>query len=133
MTKLYLQADYLFWSARLVSIITFISNFLEKQTIDIDNKDNFYLGYNIKKLKFHNNFWLKRFNELPVKLLFWAIAIIPIITICVELEYRSKVLNEMVEIMVAHIKYIDSIWLATFIKQNIQFRLNFFFGYQEKT
>lgn len=107
--------DMFLMSVGLVSIITFISNFLEKQTIDIDNKDNFYLGYNIKKLKFHNNFWLKRFNELPVKLLFWAIAIIPIITICVELEYRSKVLNEMVEIMVAHIKYIDSIWLAAFI------------------
>lgn len=88
---------------------------LEKQTIDIDNKDNFYLGYNIKKLKFHKNFWLKKFNELPVKLLFWAIAIIPIITIFVELKYKSKVLNEMVEIIVAHIKYIDSIWLATFI------------------
>lgn len=107
--------DMFLMSVGLVSIITFISNFLEKQTIDIDNKDNFYLGYNIKKMKFHNNFWIKRFNELPVKLLFWAIAIIPIITICVELEYRSKVLNEMVEIMVTHIKYIDSIWLAAFI------------------
>ncbi|WP_304141553.1 hypothetical protein [Finegoldia magna] len=107
--------DMFVMSAGLVSIITFISNFLEKQTIDIDNKDNFYLGYNIKKLKFHKNFWLKKFNELPVKLLFWAIAIIPIITIFVELKYKSKVLNEMVEIIVAHIKYIDSIWLATFI------------------
>lgn len=107
--------DMFFMSVGLVSIITFISNFLEKQTIDIDNKENFYLGYNIKKLKFHKNFWVKRFNELPVKLLFWVIAIIPIIKICVELEYKSKVLNEMVEIMVAHIKYIDSIWLAVFI------------------
>lgn len=107
--------DMFLMSVGLVSIITFISNFLEKQTIDIDNKDNFYLGYNIKKLKFYRNFWLKRFNELPVKLLFWVIAIIPIITIFVELKYKSKVLNEMVEIIVAHIKYIDSIWLATFI------------------
>lgn len=107
--------DMFFMSAGLVSIITFISNFLEKQTIDIDNKDNFYLGYNIKKLKFYRNFWLKRFNELPVKLLFWIIAIIPIITIFVELEYKSKVLNEMVEIIAAYIKYIDSIWLATFV------------------
>lgn len=107
--------DMFFMSAGLVSIITFISNFLEKQTIDIDNKDNFYLGYNIKKFKLHRNFWLKRFNELPIKLLFWVIAIIPIITIFVELEYKSKVLNEMIEIIVPHIKYIDSIWLATFM------------------
>jgi putative uncharacterized protein (fragment) len=107
--------DMFFMSVGLVSIITFISNFLEKQTIDIDNKDNFYLGYNIKKMKFHNNLWFKRFNELPVKLLFWTIAILPIIMIGVELEYRSKVLNEMVEIIVPYIKYIDSIWLAAFI------------------
>lgn len=107
--------DMFFMSAGLVSIITFISNFLEKQTIDIENKDNFYLGYNIKKLKFHNNFWFKRFNELPVKLLFWIIAILPIISIGVELDYSSKVLNEMLGIIVAHIKYIDSIWLSTFI------------------
>ncbi len=107
--------DMFFMSVGLVSIITFISNFLEKQTIDIDNKDNFYLGYNIKKMKFHNNLWFKKFNELPVKLLFWTIAILPIIMIGVELEYRSKVLNEMVEIIVSYIKYIDSIWLAAFI------------------
>lgn len=107
--------DMFFMSAGLVSIITFISNFLEKQTIDIENKDNFYLGYNIKKLKFHNNFWFKRFNELPVKFLFWIIAIIPIISIVVELDYRSKVLNEMLGIIDTHIKYIDSIWLSAFI------------------
>lgn len=43
--------DMFFMSAGLLSIITFISNFLEKQTIDIENKDNFYLGYNIKKIE----------------------------------------------------------------------------------
>ena len=107
--------DMLFMSAGLVSIITFISNFLEKQTIDIENKDNFYLGYNIKKIKFHNNFWFKRFNELPVKLLFWIIAILPIIPISVELDYRSKILNEILGTIVTPIKYIDSIWLSAFI------------------
>lgn len=107
--------DMLLMSVGLVSIITFISNFLEKQTIDIENKDNFYLGYNIKKLKLHNNFWFRRFNELPVKLLFWTIAILPVIAICSELEYNSKVLNEIFEIIAANIEYVDSIWLATFI------------------
>lgn len=107
--------DMFLISIGLVSIITFISNFLEKQTIDIENKDNYYLGYNIKKLEFHKNFWFKRFNELPVKLLFWTIAILPVISICSELEYKSKVFNEKFEIIIAHIKYIDSIWVATFI------------------
>lgn len=107
--------DMFFMSAGLVSIITFISNFLEKQTIDIENKDNFYLGYNIKKFKLHNNFWFRRFNELQVKLLFWIIAIIPIISIGVELDYSSKVLNEMLGRIAIHIKYIDSIWLSALI------------------
>lgn len=107
--------DMFLMSVGLVSIITFISNFLEKQTIDIDNKDNFYLGYNIKKLKLHNNFWLKRFNEIPFKILFWTIAILPIIVIGTELEYSSKVLSEIFKTFSSYIKYINSIWLATFI------------------
>lgn len=102
-------------SVGLVSIMTFISNYLEKQTIDIENKDNFYLGYNIKKLEFHDNFWLKRFNELPVKQMFGTIAILPINTIGSELKYNSEILNEIFEIIIANIEYIDSIWLAVFI------------------
>lgn len=107
--------DMFLMSVGLVSIITFISNFLEKQTIDIENKDNFYLGYNIKKLKLHNNFWLKRFNEMPVKFMFWTIAILPIIAIGAELEYSSKILSETFKTISSHIKYVNSIWLAAFI------------------
>lgn len=43
--------DMLLMSVGLVSIMTFLSNFLEKQTIDIENKNNFYLGYNIKRIE----------------------------------------------------------------------------------
>lgn len=107
--------DMFLMSVGLVSIMTFISNFLEKQTVDIENKDNFYLGYNIKKLKFHDNFWLKRFNELPVKLLFWIIAILPIIIICSELKYKPEILNDVSEIITIYVKYIDSIWLGAFL------------------
>ena len=107
--------EMFFMSVGLVSIMTFISNFLEKQTIDIENKDNFYLGHNIKKLKFHDNFWLKRFNEFSSKLLFWIVAAIPFIVICTELKYNSKILNEISEIITTYIKYIDSIWLGAFM------------------
>lgn len=114
--KIEVRGDRMFlMSLSLVSIMIFIANFLEKQTIDIENIDNFYLGYNIKKLKFHNNFWLKRFNEFPVKLLFWTISIIPIISICSGLEYNSEVLKEIFRNIELKLKYINSIWLATFI------------------
>lgn len=107
--------DMFLMSAGLVSIMIFISNFLEKQTVDIDNKDNFYLGYNIKKLKFHDNFWLKRFNELPVSLLFWLIAGFPIIVICSKLEFNIEIFNKIFKSMNENIEYIKVIWLSAFV------------------
>ena len=107
--------EMLLMSTGLVSIMIFISNFLEKQTSDAENKDNYYLGYNIKKFKFHENFWIKRFSELQVKLLFWIIAIIPIITIYSELKHKFEILNKASEIITTHINYIYSIWLGTFL------------------
>ena len=107
--------DMFLMSAGLVSIMIFISNFLEKQTVDIDNKDNFYLGYNIKKLKFHDNFWLKRFNELPVSLLFWLIAGFPIIVICSKLEFNIGIFNNVFKSMNENIEYIKVIWISGFV------------------
>lgn len=107
--------DMFLMSAGLVSIMIFISNFLEKQTVDIDNKDNFYLGYNIKKLKFYDNFWLKRFNELPVSLLFWLIAGFPIIVICSKLEFNIEIFNKVFKSMNENIEYIKVIWLSAFV------------------
>lgn len=102
-------------SAGLVSIMTYISKFLLDQTVDIDKKDNFYLGYNIKKLKFHDNFWFKRFNELPVNLLFWLIAVFPIIVICSELEFNFGILNNVFKSINKIIEYIKIIWLSDFV------------------
>lgn len=102
-------------SVGLVSIMIFISSFLERQTVDIDKKDNFYLGYNIKKLEFHDNFWLKRFNELPVYLLFWIIASFPIIEICSRLESNFEILNNVFKSINEIIEYIKVIWLSTFV------------------
>lgn len=107
--------DMFLMSAGLVSIMIFISNFLEKQTVDIDNKDNFYLGYNIKKLRFHDNFWLKRFNELPVSLLFWLIAGFPIIVICSKLEFNIGIFNKVFKSMNENIEYIKVIWISGFV------------------
>lgn len=102
-------------SVGLVSIMIFISSFLERQTVDIDKKDNFYLGYNIKKLKFHDNFWLKRFNELPVSLLFWIIAGFPIIDICSQLEFNFEIINNVFKCINEIIEYIKVIWLSAFV------------------
>lgn len=108
-------------SVGLVSIMIFISNFLDRQTVDIDDKNNFYLGHNLKKFKFHDNFWFKRFNEVPISLLFWIIASFPIIVICSELQFNSKFLNNVFKNVNANIKHIEFVWLAVFIVISIYF------------
>lgn len=107
--------DMFLMSVGLVSIMIFISSFLERQTVDIDKKDNFYLGYNIKKIKFHDNFWLKRFNELPVTLLFWIIASFPMIVICSQLKFNFEILNNVFKSVNEIIEYIKVIWLSSFL------------------
>lgn len=102
-------------SVGLVSIMTFISNYLENQTVDIENKENYYLGYNIKKLKFHENFWLKSFSTIPVRLYFWIIAGIPGIVLCSETYFQSRIFNNFFAIFATKIQYIKSAWLAVFI------------------
>lgn len=107
--------DMFLMSVGLVSIMIFISSFLERQTVDIDKKDNFYLGYNIKKRKFHDNFWLKRFNELPVTLLFWIIASFPMIVICSQLKFNFGILSDVFKSVNEIIEYIKVIWISSFL------------------
>lgn len=102
-------------SVGLVSIMTFISNYLENQTVDIENKENYYLGYNIKKIKFHDNFWLKSFSTIPVRLYFWIIAGTPSIVLCSETSFQSEIFNNFFILFTTKIQYIKSSWLAVFI------------------
>ena len=102
-------------SVGLVSIMTFISNYLENQTVDIENKENYYLGYNIKKIKFHDNFWLKSFSTIPVRLYFWIIAGTPGIVLCSETSFQSEIFNNFFILFTTKIQYIKSSWLAVFI------------------
>lgn len=102
-------------SVGLVSIMTFISNYLENQTVDIENKENYYLGYNIKKIKFHDNFWLKSFSTIPVRLYFWIIAGIPGIVLCSETCFQSRIFNNFFAVFATRIQNIKSTWLAVFI------------------
>ena len=102
-------------SVGLVSIMTFISNYLENQTVDIENKENYYLGYNIKKLKFHDDFWLKSFSTIPARLYFWIIAGIPGVVLCSETYFQSRIFNNFFAIFATKIQYIKSAWLAVFI------------------
>lgn len=102
-------------SAGLVSIIKFISNYLEQHTVDIEKKENFYLGYNVKKIRFYDNFWLKQFNNLKIRFLFWVMIIMPSLIICSEQKCKSKMANALFQCVEKNSIYIFSIWIAVFI------------------
>lgn len=102
-------------SAGLVSIIKFISNYLAQHTVDIEKKENFYLGYNVKKIRLYDNFWLKQFNNLNLRLLFWIMIIMPSLVIVSEQEYKSKILNKLSQHVEINSIYIFPIWTAVFI------------------
>lgn len=111
----YKGKDMFLMTISLVSILIFITNYLNNQTVDIEKIENYYLGYNIKKFKFYNNFWMKKFKFFPIKLFFWIIIIIPIIIILGEQEYKYKSLNIIFLNIFRNIKYINSVWISLFI------------------
>lgn len=107
--------EMLIFSTGLISIITFISNYLDSQVTDIDKKENFYLGFNIKKAKFYDNFWLKRFSNVPIRLFFWLIAVIPVLILFSEVKYSNPILKIIYNLIIQKHTIIISIWLAIFV------------------
>lgn len=107
--------DMFLMSIGVVSIVTFISNYLEKQTIDIEMKENYYLGFNIKKMRFHDNFWINSFNNVPIKILFWLIAIIPVIITFSSSKLKLSILIQLSNYINNNINILKSLWMAVFI------------------
>lgn len=102
------------FSAGLVTILTFIVTYLESHTIDLNKKENYYLGYNLKKQNMYNNFWLKSFNEVPIKLFLWVLASFPVIKMAVKYKYYIEIL-EIIKSFLNDNTYVYSIWLSVVI------------------
>lgn len=114
--ELLLNANKMFsLSLGSLAIVFFITNYLESKVVDIDKKENFYLGFNIMRRRFHDNFWLQKFNDIPIKRFFWAIIAIPTIILCTELKYNIKILDDVTSVVNKNSRLIISIWVATFV------------------
>lgn len=114
--KLSLNAEEMFsLSLGSLAIVFFITNYLESKTVDIYNKENFYLGYNIMRRRFHDSFWLQKFNDIPIKLYFWIIIVVPTIISCTKIEHNIMILYRVTDIVNENYKLIISIWVATFV------------------
>ena len=114
--ELLLNANKMFsLSLGSLAIVFFITNYLESKVVDIDKKENFYLGFNIMRRRFHDNFWLQKFNDIPIKRFFGAIIAIPTIILCTELKYNIKILDDVTSVVNKNSRLIISIWVATFV------------------
>ena len=114
--ELSLNAEKMFsLSLGSLAIVFFITNYLESKVVDIDKKENFYLGFNIMRRRFHDNFWLQKFNDIPIKLYFWIIIVIPTIILCTEVKHNIKILDGVTNVVNKNSRLIISIWVATFV------------------
>ena len=54
--------DMFLFSVGMDTVLIFIVSFLQSVTVEANNKEKFYLGYNLKR-NLYNNFWIKRLYE----------------------------------------------------------------------
>lgn len=99
------------FSAGMVTILTFIVTFLQSVTVEASKKENYYLGYNLKR-NIYDNFWIKRLHEMHIKLFLWIIFIIPFLRIISNYNYSYKVLNDFNCVLKKNEKSIYCIWVS---------------------
>lgn len=104
-----------------VTIIVFISNFFQDQTVDSENIDNYYLGYNIKKQNLYDNFWIKIFANVQLRFLLCVVVIVPFILLISEFNFKWEVINWILEIVRKLKEFIESIWLASLIVVSLNY------------
>lgn len=103
-------------SVGLVSIVTYISRFLETQISDGYSSEDYYLGVNLKRNIYYENFWLHIFNHFPAKLLFWSIALIPSIILFPKIPVKKldPYFVDLKELISSHELLLKSVWCSVF-------------------
>lgn len=89
----------------LATVIIFTANFLNNQVENLQD-NNFYLGRNIKKINYFENFWFKRFQNFPIKELLW------LMLGCCGLQILEDFFNFTSE---KNLLWLKSFWLMGFI------------------
>lgn len=99
------------FSAGMVTILTFIVTFFQSVTVESSNKENFYLGYNLKR-NLYDNFWIKRLYDMNIKLYLWFILIIPCLRIVTNYNYVWNILNNINDFLKKYENNIYCIWMS---------------------
>ena len=99
------------FSAGMVTILTFIVTFFQSVTVESSNKENFYLGYNLKR-NLYDNFWIKRLYDMNIKLYLWLILIIPCLRIATNYNYVWDILNSINNFLNKYENNLYCIWMS---------------------
>lgn len=99
------------FSAGMVTILTFIVTFFQSVTVESSNKENFYLGYNLKR-NLYDNFWIKRLYDMNIKLYLWFILSIPCLRIATNYNYVWNILNNINDFLKKYENNIYCIWMS---------------------
>lgn len=99
------------YSATLVTVYTFISQQLKNMTGDYDEKNNWYLGYNINAFYLHNSILIKLFENIRVSFRGWLLISIPIIIYIIEKVNEIRGISLPHDIMII----LQSFWVSSFI------------------
>lgn len=103
-------------SLALVAIVTYISNQISGKISNF-NKDDYYLGVNIKYMSFYNNWLLKLFNSVLIKIMFGIVAIVPVILMIPKLDIKWQWLKRIFNgKTIPEINYfLLSAWASSFV------------------
>lgn len=112
--------DMFLFSAGMVTVLTFIVSFLQSVTVESNNKEKFYFGYNLKR-NLYNNFWIKRLYEMNIKLFLWLIFIIPCLRIATNYHYEYTILNNFIDFIKKKENNLYCIWVSIIVVVCIYF------------
>ena len=112
--------DMFLFSVGMDTVLIFIVSFLQSVTVEANNKEKFYLGYNLKR-NLYNNFWIKRLYEMNIKLFLWLIFIISCLRIATNYHYEYTILNNFIDFIKKKENNLFCIWVSIIIVVCIYF------------
>lgn len=108
-----IDTDHMFLTAAgLISILSFITNYLQSETVDDDSKESYYLGYNVRKLLYYDNFWFKQFNLFSVRFFYWSILIVPSLLILSKFRIDINFIAGIAKIISNNKEILKILWLS---------------------
>lgn len=100
-------------SAGLVTVITFVCNFLNSKASS--SREDYYLGRNIKLIRYYQDRCLRIFNYSPIKWLLWLVLVLAVVIEIHRIDFKNSCLKHIVESVQSFDVALRSVWASAFI------------------